>query len=235
MSEQLYESEFDQYVEEYDNMHKFSTRHSGFDTSYFDQYKIDILAREFKGRANEPLKILNFGCGIGKSEPLMIQKFPNCKIYSIDVSKKSVEYGLEKNKHLLNHIEYAHFDGIHLPTQEKFDIIFIANVFHHIEFQYHKEILINLRQALSEKGYLYMFEHNPANPLTLKAVKDCCFDGNARLLSSAYTKKLYASAGFSSIDINYTLFFPAFLNFMAFMERYMTFIPIGAQYYCKAK
>lgn len=80
-----------------------------------------------------------------------------------------------------------------------------------------------------------MFEHNPANPLTLKAVKDCCFDGNARLLSSAYTKKLYASAGFSSIDINYTLFFPAFLNFMAFMERYMTVIPIGAQYYCKAK
>ena len=235
MSEEFYESEFDQYVEEYDNMHKFSTRHSGFDTSYFDLYKVNILQQEFKTRINEPLKILNFGCGIGKSESIMIQKFPHCHIHSIDVSKKSVEYGLEKNKDLLKQITYIHFDGIHLPFTEKFDIIFIANVFHHIEFQYHKEILINLKNALAPDGYLYMFEHNPANPLTMKAVKDCCFDGNARLLSTNYTRSLYKEAGFSFIEINYTLFFPAFLQSLSFLERFMTFIPIGAQYYCKAR
>lgn len=235
MSEQLYESEFDQYVEEYDNMHKFSTRHSGFDTSYFDVYKIDILQREFWNRRNEPLKILNFGCGIGKSESIFIEKFPNCHIHSIDISKKSVEYGMKKNEALLKQITYAHFDGIHLPMQDTFDIIFIANVFHHIEFQYHQEILVNLRNALNPTGYLYMFEHNPANPLTQKVVKDCCFDINAKLLSSSYTKQLYASAGFKDIQICYTLFFPAFLHFMAPLEKYMTAIPIGAQYYCKAR
>ena len=45
--EHLYESEFDKYVEHYDEMRKYSTRKGGHSLDYYDEYKIKEIARDF--------------------------------------------------------------------------------------------------------------------------------------------------------------------------------------------
>lgn len=231
----LYESEFDKYVEHYDEMRKYSTRAGGHSLDYYDEYKIKEIARDLGAvKCAEPITILNYGCGIGKSEPYFVKYFPNAKIVSVDVSQKSLDYAKEKLTQFPQ-ISFHYFDGHSLPFDFKFDIIFISNVFHHIEHEKHNYILTYLKSSLTKTGYIYMFEHNPINPLTRKAVVDCVFDENAVLLNPKYAKSIYKVAGYTEVRIRYTLFFPAALSSLSFVERFLNFIPIGAQYYIRAR
>ena len=68
-------TEFDKYALEYDRMHAENVKPSGYDPAFFDEYKVREIHRVLaaEGRADEPLSILNFGCGIGKSEPFLEQ------------------------------------------------------------------------------------------------------------------------------------------------------------------
>lgn len=234
-TENISEAEFDQYVEQYEAMHKESTKHAGFELSYYDEYKIKELARIFPEWVDKEIQILNFGCGIGKSEPYFVKYFPKAKITGIDVSKKSVEYAKERNPTIRNNVRFIDFDGVNLPTDTQYDLIFTANVFHHIPHDIHAAILKNIQGILKENGTMCMFEHNPQNPLTMKAVKDCAFDINAHLLTPSYAKKLYQGAAFKDIKINYTLFFPSFLSVFIPLEKMLTWLPIGAQYYLLAR
>ncbi len=232
--EEINEKEFDAYVESYQEMHQNSTKLSGYDTSYFDEMKIREVSRFLKIKGKQPKRILNFGCGIGKSEPYFRQYFPGAEIYGIDVSSKSVEYAIEKNKDL-ERVYLSVYDGNQLPFEGKFDLIFAANVFHHIPFSFHEKSFSLIRDSLSEEGCFFIFEHNPYNPLTQKAVKDCEFDKDAVLLSPRYSKRILNELNFGPIQCNFILFIPNFVSFLQPLEKYLTFLPIGAQYYCYAE
>lgn len=230
------DKEFDKYVEDYIKLHEESTKSSGFKVDYFDRNKIEkiYLDTPINNRL-KPLKILNFGCGIGNCEPLFKEYFPNSFIYGIDVSKKSIEYATNKNKHLTNTF-YSLYDGQTIPFDvKKFDIILAANVFHHIPFGEHNVCFQLIFNSLADNGRFYIFEHNPYNPLTRKVVNDCKFDENAVLLNPIYTKQKLKEAGFKHLTLKFTLFFPKIVSFLIPIEKYISFLPLGAQYFYKAK
>jgi ubiquinone/menaquinone biosynthesis C-methylase UbiE len=78
---------------------------------------------------------------------------------------------------------FVHFDGTCIPFPAgHFDLAFLACVLHHIPHSEHVEILQEVRRVLRPGGALVIFEHNPYNPLTVRAVKSCPFDENAVLL-----------------------------------------------------
>lgn len=85
-------------------------------------------------------------------------------------------------------------------------------------------------RVLGSAGTLVIFEHNPYNPLTVKAVNTCEFDVNARLIVARQMKSACLAAGFSHVDIRYRIFFPRALSRLRMLEKYMTHIPLGAQY-----
>lgn len=229
-------AEFDSYAHDYEAMHAESVRASGFPASYFDEYKIKEVARQLAriGWATRPIKFLNFGCGIGKSEGYVRERLPAADIYGVDVSEKSIELARERNRELAN-VSFAVFDGASIPFATKFDVVFVANVFHHVPRSEHVRILRTLRAALNPAGLLFLFEHNPLNPATRKTVRDCPFDEGAVLLQPRYTRRILAEAGFAESTINFTLFFPAPLARLAPLEKYLRKLPLGAQYYFMAR
>ena len=110
-------------------------------------------------------------------------------------------------------------------------MILVANVLHHVPRAEHVAMLRVLRAALTPAGQLFLFEHNPWNPVTVRAVETCAFDQDAVLLSPTYAGKILAAAGFSRRRLRFTLFFPKALSRLAPLEKFLRKCPLGAQYY----
>lgn len=231
-------AEFDDFADDYDNLLKKSITASGFEPTYFDEHKIKTVYDDYILNSkfdNKKLQILNFGCGIGKSEKFINKYFIECAICSVDVSEKSINTAKEKNKQFEN-INFIKFDTVEdLQLNTKFDIIFVANVFHHIPADLHLSTLKYLRFLLSSNGYLFVFEHNPKNPLTRKVFETCEFDIGCKMISPAVFIQMCVDAGYSTIIRRYILFFPKILSVLSRLEKFLKWCPFGAQYYIKAK
>ncbi|MES2140383.1 MAG: class I SAM-dependent methyltransferase [Bacteroidota bacterium] len=238
MPHQVPKAEFDHFADDYDDLLKKSITASGFEPTYFDEHKIKTIYDDYISNSkfdNSKLQILNFGCGIGKSEKFINKYFIDSVICSVDVSEKSINTAKEKNKQFKN-IEFIKFDTVEdLKLNTKFDIIFVANVFHHIPEDLHLPTLKYLRLLLSSNGYLYVFEHNPKNPLTRKVFETCEFDIGCKMISPALFIKMCADAGYSTIIRRYILFFPKIFAVLSRLEKNLKWCPLGAQYYIKAK
>lgn len=229
---------FDKYAENYDEGHVKAVALSGFKPEYFHEYKLKEVLHylDEHNLSKKKLKLLDFGCGTGSSAKYIKKYLPNLSIYGVDVSKESIRVAKDNTKKIKN-VYFAHFDGVNIPFKEKFDIIFIANVFHHIRRDRHEKVLRNIYANLEDNGYLFIFELNPINPLTmLVAIRnDYKFDKNANLLSPFYANKLLRKIGFIRNQIRYTIFFPQFLSFLLPLEKYLYKIPLGAHYYYVAR
>lgn len=231
-------AEFDQFANDYDTLLQKSIDSSGYEASYFDEHKIKTLYKDYSNTndASKSLRILNFGCGTGKSEEYINKYFKKCSIVSTDVSEKALETARKKNVQFDN-IHYVAFTKVEelKSIPEKFDIIFVANVFHHIPEALHLNTLKQLKSMLSEAGYLYVFEHNPKNPLTRKVFETCEFDVGCKMIPPALFTQMCQQSGYTSIKREYVLFFPNFVSFLAPFEKYLTWCSLGAQYYIKAR
>jgi SAM-dependent methyltransferase len=224
-------AEFDKFANDYDKLVSNNIKASGYDPTYFDEHKIREVHRRCGEEYKGTFSFLNFGCGIGKSEKFIRKYFPLCSIHSVDVSPESLKVAKEKNKNIRD-ITFYHFEDVtEFNPGMKFEIIFVANVFHHIPETLHEITLIRLNSLLSPNGKLFIFEHNPLNPLTRRAFNTCEFDHGCKMISSGRLRCLIGKAGFNKVEINYTLFFPKILQRLTFLEKYMTSLPIGAQYY----
>ena len=229
---------FDQYALNYNEGHTRAVKSTGFAPDYFHEYKVrEIEANlQARGLADREITFLNVGCGIGQSEPYIRQYLPNSRVYSIDVSERSIEVARDMNKGLTN-VTFASYDGETIPFDIHFDVIFVAMVFHHIRRENHVRTLATLYKKLSPAGLLFLFELNPLNPLTMWIAykNDYQFDKDSRLLSPRYTKSILLKSGFGEPGVKYTIFFPNYLSRLLPLEKYLTSVPLGAHYYYVAK
>ena len=83
-------------------------------------------------------------------------------------------------------------------------------------------------------GSLFVFEHNPFNPLTVRVVNTCPFDANAHLIRGSLMKRRLLGAGFASAKIRYRVFFPHFLRWLRPLEGALAWLPLGGQYYARS-
>jgi ubiquinone/menaquinone biosynthesis C-methylase UbiE len=112
-----------------------------------------------------------------------------------------------------------------------FDIAVASCVFHHIDRVEHDAWVRELSRVLAYAGRLFVFEHNPLNPLTLRVVRNCPFDRGVVLLRADYTRQLLAAAGMRVQKAQFYFFFPRVLAPLRRLERYLRRIPLGAQYF----
>jgi hypothetical protein len=99
--------------------------------------------------------------------------------------------------------------------EKKYDIIFSSGTIHHILHDEHENILKELVSVLTSFGKIFIWEHNPINPITRKLVKDCPLDQNAILINPKKMKDMLCRVQLNSVKIIYTSFFPRFLSFLA--------------------
>lgn len=225
------EAEFDKFADEYYVMHAASIAVSGESPEYFAEYKIRDIAIEFERYSfltGASPRILDFGAGNGSSVPYVRKYFPDAQLTCLDVSRRSLELA-EKRFPSLAH--YVHFDGVHIPfPDEHFDIAYAACVFHHIDHAEHVYLLQELRRVIRTGGRLFVFEHNPYNPLSVHVVNKCPFDENARLIRAGVMKQRLVAAGFVGSQIRYRAFFPHALRALRPFEKALSLVPLGGQY-----
>ncbi len=226
------EQNFDDFAETYREAHTQNIKYiSGTDSYYFAEYKVKEL-RQFE--KNENRVVLDLGCGDGATEIFFGKYFSQFKIQGIDVSMKSIE---EAQKKHLNNAFFQTYDGEGIPyDNESFDVVFVAGVLHHIHADDHQKVVNEIFRVLKPGGRLYLFEHNPLNPLTKYLVKTCEFDKGVTLLFSNECKKLLNKSGFKIKNLVYTIFFPRIriFEFILPLERYLRKLPLGGQYYFHA-
>jgi ubiquinone/menaquinone biosynthesis C-methylase UbiE len=227
-------AEFDRVADEYISMHAKSIKASGESPDFFARYKIEDVFSEVSRRRLPVNSILDFGSGIGNSLPYFHALFPKASITCSDVSARSLEISRMRHDHIP--AEYAEIVDDRLPFDKPaFDLSFSACVFHHIPHAQHMHWLTELKRVTNKGGALVIFEHNPANPVTVSAVRDCPFDDNAVLIRAKEFAATIRAAGWKEVDIVYRLFFPRPLAFARPLERFLRKLPLGAQYFVMAR
>jgi SAM-dependent methyltransferase len=110
-----------------------------------------------------------------------------------------------------------------------FDVAILSGVLHHVPPAERATLLEHVVRKLSPGGRLFVFEHNPYNPLTRRAVAACPFDDDAILLWPREIRALLAQAKLSLVRQDYVLFFPRPLARLRPLEPLLRGFPLGAQ------
>lgn len=226
--------EFDRFADSYVNLHAENISISGEGPEYFAEYKVKELARLLPTTSWGSVKsILDFGGGIGSSVPHFNKYFPRSEVTCLDISEKSLELGDQLHRGKAN---FRHFDGLAIPfPSEHFDIVFVSCVLHHISHTLHLGALREINRVLRRSGVVFIYEHNPFNPLTVHTVNNCVFDENAVLIQASRLSSTVSAAGFDCPEVRYRVFFPRALRLFRPLEKYLSWLPFGAQYSIFAK
>jgi SAM-dependent methyltransferase len=226
-------AEFDLLADEYYRQHEINVAITGEKPEYFAEYKIADLALLVQEKSLAAGQIFDFGSGIGNSVPFFRQYFGQSELHCGDISARSIEVaqarfpgGQEKYVLIGN--------AIPLPAQSQ-DIVFSACVFHHIPREDHQYWLAELRRVTRPGGLLVIYEHNPLNPLTVRAVNTCPLDINARLIRSGTMRKHVLAGGWEDTRVDYRIFYPSFFKSLRYLERYLGWLGLGAQYRLTAR
>jgi SAM-dependent methyltransferase len=219
------EAEFDRYALTYEEQHRKNIEVTGEDPAFFAEYKIRLFS-EWTGLTSG--KIIDFGSGIGNSIPHFRTYFDRFAVTCSDISQKSLDYSSRMYPGPETPLKITPA-GIPAPDKS-FDAAFSACVFHHIPHSEHVFWLKELHRVVRPGGMIAIFEHNPLNPLTQRAVSTCPFDENAHLVPAGQLESEYRSAGWEVLKRRYHIFFPKFAASLRGLEPYMAWMPAGAQY-----
>lgn len=199
----------------------------GGESSYYLRQKVSLLSREL--RHARPNRVLDFGCGIGQAVPFLLEAFTPESLVCTDESKES-----------LNMLRAAYPDvravGLDEVKDEAFDLIFVANVLHHIQPELRREVIGDLCRRLRPGGVVAVFEHNPLNPITRRIVSNCSFDEGVILLPKSESLAYFVGVdGMTIMKSGYCLFTPEPLKRMNWIDLLLHKIPLGGQHYVLAQ
>jgi SAM-dependent methyltransferase len=209
---------FDAYARDYQALHAQSIAASGESTDYFAQYKLACLQRRGV-HAEEP--ILDFGCGIGNVTHKLAEYFSD--VHGYEPSLESLKVFHERVPKAA-----AYADAASIPDNH-FAAAVLSGVLHHVSPDERLGVLRQVEQKLRPGGRVFIFEHNPLNPLTRRAVATCPFDDDAILLWPRELRKLLGAASFESVGLDYIVFFPKMLAFLRPLEPSLSWLAFGAQ------
>jgi 2-polyprenyl-3-methyl-5-hydroxy-6-metoxy-1,4-benzoquinol methylase len=191
---------------------------SGESYEYFLEHKVVCLQRLGLQRDTA---ILDYGCGIGNLTRCLAAHFERVEGY--DPSAKSIEIATRRAPASKFH---------HAPEtipDAQFGAVVLSGVLHHVLPHERLDVLGTVKTKLVPGGQLVIFEHNPLNPLTRRAVRTCPWDEDAELLWPRALRALAVQAGFVDVRLRYILFFPRLLQVLRPLEPYLGHCFAGAQ------
>jgi SAM-dependent methyltransferase len=209
---------FDRFASSYTRAHAASVKLSGEPPAYFAQHKRDCLLRL---GLNRELRVLDYGCGTGSLTRLLVEHA--AEVSAFDPSALS----LEQARSVAPRARYHESESA-IP-EAAFDLAVLSGVLHHVPPGERAALVQSVASKLRVGGRLVVFEHNPYNPLTVKAVRDCPFDDDAILLAPGELRSLLRSARLGSLRQDYVLFFPRPLRHLRPLEPLLRWCPLGAQ------
>ena len=214
--------EFDRFAANYQHVLDEAVRFSGDGGAYFAGVKARYI-RDFVG-AGFSGTVLDYGCGIGLLTGLLKDYLPAARLDGFDVSDDSIR---RVSRALM---AQGQFTSDATQLAHDYHLIVVANVMHHIAPEQRQEVVQDLAHRLSPGGMLAIFEHNPANPITRWVVERCPFDEDAILLPAVETCAYLSRAMLRQLRLDYIVFMPRVLAWLRPLERWLAWLPMGAQY-----
>jgi 2-polyprenyl-3-methyl-5-hydroxy-6-metoxy-1,4-benzoquinol methylase len=212
-------AEFDRYAGSYETLHAASISASGESTEYFAVYKQKVMERLLGRGFDRP--VLDFGCGIGNLTSLLVDSFPT--VHGYDPSSESAQMARTRAPRA------TFYDDPEALPSDFYGAVVLANVMHHVPPPNRPGLMRTITTKLAPQGRVVIFEHNPFNPLTRRAVSACPFDEDAVLLYPKEVRALLEGAGLSHVELEYIVFFPRALRAMRPLEPRLSWVPLGAQ------
>lgn len=231
-------AEFDQHAETYDGgLDNPVKRLMGNSADQFIAVKARWLLRREPGLQAGGLALLDYGCGAGDLMRVLAGSGARAAFTGCDVSggmlaetEKRWPAGFGAAPTL------AAQDGANTPfASGQFDIVTISAVLHHVPVEERPAVYRELGRVLKPGGRIYVFEHNPRNPLVRYVIARTPIDANAILLDETEVRHGLLDAAHYDIASDYLMFMPPGITFLRGIDRLLTWLPLGAQYVVAAR
>ena len=226
--------EFDAYSKHYEKTIDGAISYIGKSQQFFTVAKADYLSELFLSRfgSEREIEVLDIGCGNGSIHPFLLERCPLIRLRGVDVASTSVESA----RLTYPQVQYDVYDGAKLPyATGQFDAAYTICVMHHVPPSEWATFMSEMCRVVRPGGLVSVIEHNPFNPLTQLLVNTCPYDQNAKLLRSSQLTKFMRNAGLDEIQNRFIQFTPFEGNFFKRFDRFMGWLPLGAQYLTTAR
>jgi len=223
-----FDNDFDNYVDNYDELLSKDTNFFTKNTDYFSEYKIEIIKKRLK--ILSPQKILEPGCGIGRNLKELRKAYKNSIIVGTDISKQSVAY-VNAN---INFVECFEEDFVDHKLNN-FDLLLVSGVYHHLDTKNWDSFTDLCAKRLKKGGEMVIFEHNPFNLITRYIVSRCPYDKGVRLIRKKNLINCIKNHKLSVLNEGYCLFVPQKFNALKKYEYFFRWLPLGGQYFIHVK
>lgn len=231
-------AEFDQYADGYNaGLEHPLKRLVGRSAEEFVAVKVRWLLRDLqrhplggRGAPMRPHRILDDGCGAGVFLQLLAKAGWSGELHGCDPSPRM----LEETRRRWDAAPAPKLDvvaGDALPyASESFDLVVVCCVAHHVAPESRNELFREAARVLASPGRLYVFEHNPRNPVTRWVVSQTPIDRHARLVSPVQVSAELAAAGLEQVRTRYLMFLPPRWHAVRWVEDWLSWCLWGAQY-----
>ncbi|MCC6508586.1 MAG: methyltransferase domain-containing protein [Pirellulaceae bacterium] len=219
-------AQFDSYSANYEVALGRGLGVSGENSIYFAEGRLRWLSQCLASRQLVAKRVLDFGCGVGNSLPLLRDLLGASHVAGVDVSHESIEMARQRFPNA----------GFQLGTVEQlsgagnFDLAFCNGVFHHIPVEQRAASARYVWEQVRPGGVFAFFENNPLNPGTRYVMSRIPFDQDAITLLPWNARSLLRQAGFTILQTNYLFYFPKLLSALRPLEPWLCRLPLGAQY-----
>jgi ubiquinone/menaquinone biosynthesis C-methylase UbiE len=219
-----------QYEEHIDSC--LRNRLTGEKTEYFIQLKVIELKRALAQLGClQNMVIADIGCGTGLAAKFLTPLV--ARVLGVDVSKGML---MEAKKRSLTNAEFLQTTGSFIPiSSNSVDAAFAMCLVHHLNPDEVEATITEMIRIVKPKGLVICFEHNPLNPLTRYVVKNTPLDSDAKLYMASTLSDFYRKLGLDIIAIRYIIFFPRLLKLLRPLEPWLSWLPLGGQYYIVGK
>jgi ubiquinone/menaquinone biosynthesis C-methylase UbiE len=232
-------AEFDSYAEGYDGgMDHPLKRMIGSSAEQFMEIKARRLLRRRPELCQQSrLKLLDYGCGVGTMLQVLRRLGVKAELYGSDPSSKMLDEARSRWPTSLGAPPpfVLQRGGIAPFADNSFDVVVVSAVLHHVPLTERPGVYREINRLLRCDGWLYVFEHNPGNPVTLWFVAHTPIDKNAILLSPGEVRRCLQGIAACDLHTEHFMFFPPILRWLDSLDRSLRWLPLGGQYLVAAR
>lgn len=231
-------AEFDRHAESYDGgLDNPIKRMMGDSADHFIAVKARWLLRREKGLRNGTLSLLDYGCGAGDLMRVLAGLGARAEFTGCDISHGMLAEVAKRWPDAQGPAPaVAPQEGARTPFADgRFDIATISAVLHHVPVAERSAVYAELGRVLKPGGRLYVFEHNPRNPLVRYVIARTPIDENAILLDSQEVRHGLLDTARYDLETDYLMFMPPGIAWLRGVDRALAWLPLGAQYAVAAR
>lgn len=193
------------------------------DSSFFIEQKCRAMLRDLapRGRAG---RILDAGCGHGVA--LAFLRRQSLSVIGTDISLSMLQEAAGRGP-------VAVQEPFDLPFADgAFETAYAFCVYHHIEPGDRVRHLRELRRVVAPGGQVFVFEHNPYNPVTRRIFERAPVDQGCEMIRPVELSAAFREAGYQRLTRRFVLFLPEKVWRVAGrLEPALAWLPLGGQYF----